>query len=95
MLNWVPALRLNWVLIVGFLSSYFHPQSARFIIHVVPQPHQVDSLHNMAQLQVDNYKDTGIPRLDGVSHPLFLFSARLHHQENVGRIEFPLCHHSV
>ena len=54
---------------------------------MVSQPDQVDPLHYLAQLQVDNYQNTGIPSTNSFSHPLLLLPTRIHHQENAWSLE--------
>ena len=54
---------------------------------MVSEPDQVDPLHYLAQLQVDNYQNTGIPSTHSFSHPLLLLPTRIHHQENAWSLE--------
>ena len=53
---------------------------------MVSEPNQVNPLHYLAQLQVDNYQNPGIPGTHSFSHPLLLLPTRIHHQENAGSL---------
>jgi hypothetical protein len=50
---------------------------------VVPEPHQVDQIHYLAQLQVDHFENHWLAHADNFPYSLLLFLTRLHHQAHV------------
>ena len=54
---------------------------------MVPQSNQIHPIHNLAQLQVDHSQNIIFHFPHPVHCPLFLLSARIHNQEDVGSIK--------
>lgn len=65
-------------------------QPARRFVHVVPQPAEVDPLHRLAQLQVDDPQGVHRDRADGHVPAAGVRRTRVHRQEADGRLSILL-----
>ena len=54
---------------------------------MVPQSNQVNPIHYLAQLQMDNSENYRLVDADCLPCPILLFITRLHNQEDVGGID--------
>ena len=65
-------------------SPFF--QSSRLVVHVVLEPDQVDSVHHLAQLQVDHHQGPPLARARLLPRPVLLFVARIFCEEIDGSL---------
>ena len=61
-------------------------QASRLVVHVVPEPHQVDPVHHLAQLQVDHHQDPPLDLPRHLPRLLLLRPPRIHRQEDARRM---------
>lgn len=63
-------------------------QSPGFFLHVVPEPFEINQIHNMAQLQMEDIKNTNSNRGSNNSTIVLLLYTRLYGQKDDRGLNF-------
>ena len=83
-------LLMSFWLLLTLFDNFWHLfdifwyllQASGFLVHVVPESHQVHPLHHLAQLQVDHHQDPPLVSTHHLPCSFLLLFARIHHQTN-------------